>query len=116
MENRFSDNGEGELDVAGVRGLRYVGHQVQVCSVELLEPPEDILHRLVDIGASDIVREVLLHRRVRKLLDKDVDLVQTEDDCRSAEPHGVHDGLEEVQRLLEPVLCRRLEQRLVVLT
>lgn len=116
MEDRFSDDGEGELDVVGVRGLRDIRHQVQVGPVELLEAPKDVLHRLVDVGTADVVGEVLFHRRVRKLLDEDVDLVQAENYCGSAEPHGVHDGLKEVQRLLEAVLRRRLKQRLVVLT
>lgn len=97
VENGFSDNGKGEFDVVGVRGLGNVGYQVQVGPVELLETPKNVLDRLVHVGAPHVVWEVLLHRRMRELLDEDIDLVQAENDCSSSEPHRVDNRLEKIQ-------------------
>lgn len=72
--------------------------------VHLVEPPEKVLGRLVDVDATGVVGEVVAQRRPPELLAEDVDLVQEEDDARPYEPPRVDDRVEQEETLHHSVL------------
>ena len=90
----------------------YLLVRVAVLGLELL------LHecaRGLDIGSSLVVREVEVERHCQDLVREQVSLVEEQDHAGLAEPAGVADLLEQVQRLHDAVRVLILVQHLIVL-
>lgn len=85
-----------------------------MCAVDLVEAPEQVLGRAVDVVAAGVVWEVLVERGAAELLTEEVDLVEEEDDGGAHEPARVDDGVEEDEGLHHAVLVAFFEQDLVV--
>lgn len=66
-----------------------------MCSVNLIEAPQQIFGCFVDIITTGVVGEVVPKRRAAKFLFEDVDLVEEQDDTCTDEPSGVDDRVEE---------------------
>jgi len=66
-----------------------------MCSVDLVEAPEEVFCRTVHVFSARVVREVLYQRRFLQFLPEEIDLVEEEDDRCSHEPSRIHDGIEE---------------------
>lgn len=62
------------------KGEHVLRIQIQMRSINLIESPQEILCRAVDVVASRIVRKVLLQRRLRQLRSEEVDFVEEKDD------------------------------------
>lgn len=82
--------------------------------VEGDEAVEDVVAGSSVVGATLVVREVVLHRADRELLLEAVDLVEEENDRGLDEPSRVADGVEQRERFLHTVHGLIFEQELVV--
>lgn len=63
--------------------------------IDLIESPQQILRRSVNIISSRVIREVVSQRRAAKLLLKKIDLVEEEDDTGAHEPSRIDDRIEQ---------------------
>ena len=68
--------------------------EVQVCPVDLVEAPEQILGGLVDIAPSRVVGEIVSQRGSAQLLFENIHLVEKQDDACPHEPSRVDDRVE----------------------
>ncbi len=57
-----------------------------MCPVHLIEPPQEILRRSVDVVTARVVRKVIAQGRLRKFRSEEIDFVQEQDDGCSHEP------------------------------
>lgn len=73
-------------------------------SVNLIEPPKQILGGFVDIVTSRVVGEVVAERRPGELDLEDVDLVQEKNDAGSHEPTRIHNRVEKKQAFHHAIL------------
>lgn len=78
--------------------------QVEVGSVDLVEPPEEIFGGAVDIVASRIIREIVAQRRSAEFLAEQIDLVEEQNDTRAHEPSRIDDRVKKHQALHHTVL------------
>ncbi len=69
--------------------------EVELCSVHLVESPEQILGCPVDIVATRVIREVVSQWRPTQLLFEEIDLVEEQNYAGSHEPSGVDNRVEE---------------------
>ena len=63
--------------------------------VNLVESPQQILRRSINIISTRVVREVVAQRRAAKLLLEKIDLVEEEDDTGAHEPSRIDDRIEQ---------------------
>lgn len=75
-------------------------------SIDLVEAPEEIFGRPVDIVASGIVGEIVAQRRATEFLPEQINLVEEEDDTRAHEPSRIDDRVEQHQTFHHTVLFR----------
>jgi hypothetical protein len=75
-----------------------------MCSIDLIESPEQVFGCTVDIVAARVVREVVAKRGSRKLRLEEIDLVEEQDDTSPHKPSTVNDRVEEYQALHHAVL------------
>lgn len=78
-----------------------------MCSIDLIEPPQQIFGRTVDIIATGIVWEVVPKRRPTKLLLEQIHLVEEEDDACPHEPSRVDHRVEKHQTFHHAILNSR---------
>jgi hypothetical protein len=78
--------------------------EVEMCPIDLIKPPKQVLRRLVDVGATLIVGEVIAQRRASQFLLEDVDLVEEQDNTGPHKPPRVDNGIEQEQTLHHAVL------------
>jgi hypothetical protein len=81
-----------------------------MCSIDLVESPEQVLGSAVDIVAARVVGEVVAQWGSRKLRFKEIDLVEEQDDAGSHEPSTVDDRVEEYQTLHHAILEARVSR------
>ena len=62
-----------------------------MCSVDLIEPPEQILGGSVDVISTRIIGEIVAQGRSSKLLPEQINLVQEQNDTCPHEPPGIDD-------------------------
>lgn len=88
-----------KLDYATDRIPHGTGHllwiEIEVRSIDLVKPPEQILGRAIHVITARIVGEVIAQRRTRKLLAEQVDFVQEQDDTSSLKPPRVDNRIKE---------------------
>lgn len=60
--------------------------QIKMCSVDLIESPKKVLGSTIDVGATTVVREVVLQRRFGKLFLEQINFVEEEDNASSHKP------------------------------
>lgn len=75
-----------------------------MCSIHLIESPEEVFRRPINIVAAGVVREILAQRRSPEFLPKQVDFIQEQDDACSHEPAGVDNRIKQNQTLHHSVL------------
>ena len=63
--------------------------------INLIESPQQILRRSVNIISSRVIREVVAQRRAAKLLLEKIDLVEEEDDTGAHEPSRIDDRVKQ---------------------
>lgn len=63
-------------------------------SVDLIEPPQQVLCGSVDIVATGVIWEVIAKRRSTEFLSEEIDFVQEQDDTRAHEPSRVDHRVE----------------------
>lgn len=63
--------------------------QVQMCSVDLIEAPEQVLCSLVDIISTRIIGEIVAQGRSGQLLLENIDLIEEQNDTGSHKPARV---------------------------
>lgn len=78
--------------------------EIKMCSVHLVEPPQEIFGRSVDIVTSGIVWEIICKRRPTELLLEQIHLIQEEDDACSHEPSRIDDRVEKHQTFHHSIL------------
>ena len=64
-------------------------------SVDLVEPPQQILGRTIDIIAARVIWKVIAKWRSRKLRFEQIDLVEEQDNTGSHEPPAIDYRVEE---------------------
>ena len=87
-----------------------------MCAIDLVESPEQILCRTVDVVTARVVRKVIAERRPRKFRLEQIDLIEEKNDARPHEPAAVDDRVEEHQALHHAVLLREsvIDQRVIL--
>lgn len=93
-----------EARVIPATTLHLLWIEVEMCSVDLVEPPEKVLRRPVDVVSTRVVGEVVDQGRSAELLLEQIDLVEEEDDARPHEPPRVDHRVEEDETLHHSVL------------
>jgi len=84
--------------------------EIKMCSVHLVEPPQEIFGRSVDIVTSGIVWKVIPKRRPTELLLEQIDLVQEEDDACPHKPSRIDHRVEKHETFHHAILeWRQLE-------
>lgn len=78
--------------------------QIEVCPIHLVESPQEVLRRPVDVVTTRVVREVIAQGRFRKFRSEEIDFVQEQDDGCSHEPSRVDHRVEEHEGLHHSVL------------
>lgn len=78
-----------------VRGSFLLRVQVQVCSVDLVEPPQQVLGGAIDIIPTRVIWKVIAKWRSRKLRFEQIDLVEEQDNTGSHEPPAIDYRIEE---------------------
>ena len=69
--------------------------EIQVCSIHLVEAPEEIFRRTVHVFSARVIWDVLYQGRLFQFLSEEIDFVEEQDDGCSHEPSRVYDGIEE---------------------
>ena len=72
--------------------------------VDLVEPPQKILGRTIDIITARVVRKIRSQGRPTQLSLEQVDLVEEENDARPREPPRIHDGVKKDQTFHHAIL------------
>jgi hypothetical protein len=91
-----------------------LGIKIEISAIDLIEAPEQILGRAVDVVAAGVVGKVVVERGARELELEEIDLVEEEDDAGAHEPARVDDRVEQHQAFHHPVLDWGWEHGLVV--
>jgi hypothetical protein len=60
--------------------------KIELSAIDLIETPQQVLGRLVDITTSGIVREVIAEWRPRQFVFEQIHFVQEQNDASSREP------------------------------
>ena len=82
--------------------------EIKMCSVHLIEPPQEIFGRPVNIITTGVVREVVPERRPAELSLEEIHLVQEEDDACPHEPSRIDNRIEKHQTFHHAILeCHR---------
>jgi len=80
--------------------------------IDLVEPPQQILCRAIDVVAARVVRKIVDQGRLAQFLAEEIDLVQEQDDACPHEPARVDDRVEQDETLHHAVL-KRSSQRVL---
>lgn len=124
MKNRILDGGKHEPDVGGIRGLGQTGHssvpamlgglgggmerllriKVEVGPIDLIETPQQIFRRSIDIIASRVVGKIIPQRRSTQFLFEEIHFVEEEDNAGAHEPARIHHRVEQDQTFHHSVL------------
>ena len=75
-----------------------------MCAIDLIEPPEKVFRRAIDIRAARVVGEIVAEWALLELRLEQIDLIQEEDDTRPHEPPRVDDRVKQHQALHHPIL------------
>ena len=78
--------------------------EVEICTVDLIESPEQVLGRSVHIIATRVIGEIVAERRSRKLELEEIDLVQEQDDAGPHEPPGIDHRVKQDQTFHHSIL------------
>ena len=78
--------------------------KIQVSVVELIEAPENVLGRSVEVASTRIIREVIDQRFAPQFFLEAPNIAKQEDDGGAVEPARVDHGIEEEKTLCDFVL------------
>lgn len=78
--------------------------KIKLSPVHLVEPPQQIFGRSVDVVATRVVGEVIPQRRSTELLFEEIDLVEEQNDAGSHKPSRIDDRIEEDQTFHHAIL------------
>ncbi len=99
------------LEVCNGNNENLLWEEWQVRTINLVEPPEQILGSAVDVVSARVVWKVVGERRTTELLLEKIDLVQEQDYAGPHEPPRVDNGIEEHQALHHSVLDKAIEAK-----
>lgn len=89
--------------------------KIQVSAVELIEPPENVLGRSVEVASTRAIREVIGQRYALQFFLKTPNIAKQEDDGGAIKPVRVDDRIEEEKALHHFVLIWFFGEMFVVL-
>lgn len=78
--------------------------QVEVRPIDLVETPQQIFRRAIDIVAARIIRKIISQRRPAQFLFEQVNFVEKEDNAGAHEPARIHNRVEQDKTFHHSVL------------
>jgi len=85
-----------------------------MCTVDLVESPQEVFCSSIHIIASRVVGKVIDQRRFAELLSEQINLVEEEDDARSHKPSRVDNRVEKDQAFHHAILITCFKKHLIV--